>query len=104
MKAVREIMAQAAPGLRRRLAAALAASRSAGAETAALDALLDKDPGVVDAAARSLLAEVPALSAANRHALAEHVLELLEVPKGQPLASASEIALLRVLAGLGDPR
>jgi HEAT repeat protein len=104
MKAVRDIMAQAAPGLRRRLAGALAASGSAGAETAALDALLDKDPGVVDAATRSLLAEVPTLSGGSRKALTDRVLELLNPPKGEPLAPASETALVRVLAGLGGPR
>jgi hypothetical protein len=104
MKAVRDVMAQAPPGLRRRLAAALAAGGTAGAETAALDALLDKDPGVVDAAVRSLIAEVPSLSEAHRGALADHALELLAARSEQPLSPAAQTALVRLLAALGDAR
>src|SRR5947207_1664647 len=52
IRAVQGLMAEAHPGLRRRLAAALAAAGTARAETAAVDALLDGDPGVVDAAVR----------------------------------------------------
>src|SRR5437588_151333 len=84
-----------------RLAAALAAGGTAGAETAALDALLDKDPGVVDAAARSLIAEVPGFTEAHRAALAEHALELLAPRPDQPLPPAAETALVRLLAALG---
>jgi hypothetical protein len=65
---------------------------------------LDKDPGVVDAAARSLIAEVPSFSAAQRRALADHVLELVKPRKGFALPPASETALIRLLAVLGDPR
>lgn len=101
MKAVREVIAQAPPGLKRRLTAALASSGTADAETAALDALLDKDAGVVDAAARSLLAEVPSFSAARRKALADRVLEQLA---DKSLAAASQTALVRLLSALGDPR
>src|SRR5581483_4665214 len=54
-KALRELMQHTTPGLRRRIAGALAAAGTASAESAALEALLDTDPGVVDAAARSLL-------------------------------------------------
>jgi hypothetical protein len=104
LKAVQDVMAAAPPGLKRRLAGALAASGTASAENAALDALLDKDSGVVDAAARSLLAEVPSLTAAHRKALADHLLELLAGKKRPALAPASESALVRVLAALDDPR
>src|SRR5262249_19882786 len=74
------------------------------AGTAAVDALLDSDPGVVDAAARTLLAEVPSLGKPQRRALANHLLELLKPRKGAGLPLASETALLRLLAALEDPR
>jgi hypothetical protein len=103
-RALQELMRQVAPGLRRRIAGALAAGGTASAETATLDILLDKDPGVVDAAARSLIAEVPSFTAAQRRTLADHILELVKPRKGSPLASASETALIRLLAALHDPR
>src|SRR5262249_49258736 len=65
---------------------------------------LDRVPGVVDAAARSLIAEVPSMPAAARRALADHVLELVKPRKGFRLPPASETALIRLLAALGDPR
>jgi hypothetical protein len=103
-RALQELMPQTAPGLRRRIAAALAATDSASAETAALDALLDNDPGVVDASARSLLAKVPTLSKPHRKALVERVLDLLGARKPHRLPQVSEAALVRLLAALEDPR
>src|SRR5438552_644047 len=76
-KALQELMHKVAPGLRRRIAGALAAAGTASSESAAIDALLDKDPGVVDAAARSLSGEIPAMPEAARQALADHLLGLL---------------------------
>src|SRR5437867_947053 len=58
-KALQDLMAKVAPGLRRRIASALGASGTSSAETAAVDALLDTDPGVVEAATRSLIAQIP---------------------------------------------
>jgi HEAT repeat protein len=104
IRALQELMPKVAPGLRRRIAAALAAAGTTSAETAALDALLDKDPGVVDAAAASLSAEIPRLSAAHRKGLTDHLLELLKQSKKSPLSPASETAVLRLLAALDDPR
>jgi HEAT repeat protein len=104
MEAVKEVMAQAPPGLKRRLAGALAAGGTPTAETVALDALLDKDPGVVDAAIRSLIGEVPSFSPAHRTTLADHALELLAPKKGTSLPLASETALVRLLSALEDPR
>lgn len=101
---LQDLMHQVPPGLRRWIAGALAAGGSASAGTAAVDALLDKDPGVVDAAARSLLGEVSGLPAAARRGLADHVLDLLTSRKAPPLSAASETALLRLLAALGDER
>lgn len=103
-RALRELMHKVAPGLRRRIAAALAAGGTASAETAALDTLLDTDPGVVDAATRTLTDKIPNLSKDHQRALVEHVLELLKVGKGDKLPLVSEAALLRVLAALRDPR
>lgn len=103
-KALRELMAHTSPGLRRRIAGALAASGTASAESAALQALLDSDPGVVDAAARSLLDKLPQMSREHRRSLAEHVVELMKVRKGQRLPLPSEAAFLRLLSALADAR
>src|SRR5262249_12542546 len=46
--AMRELMSKVAPGLRRRIAGALAAVESASGSPAAVEALLDTDPGVID--------------------------------------------------------
>jgi hypothetical protein len=104
VRALQELMPQTAPGLRRRIASALADTDTAGAETAALDALLDNDAGVVDASARSLISKIPSFSKQHRKALVERVLELLGTRKPHVLPSASEAALVRLLSGLEDPR
>jgi HEAT repeat protein len=104
VKALQELTVGALPHVRRRVAAALAAGGSAGAETAAVDALLDPDHGVVDAATRTLLGEVPSLDAAKRKVVTDRILELLSPKKGQRLPVPSEAALLRLLAALGDSR
>jgi hypothetical protein len=103
-RALQELMHKVAPGLRRRIAGALAAAGTASAESAAIDALLDKDAGVVDAAARSLSGEIPAMSGAARKALADHLLGLLEGAKKAPLPVPTESAVFRLLAALGDAR
>jgi hypothetical protein len=102
-RALHNLMLQVAPGLRRRIAAALAAAGTSSAETAAVDALLDTDPGVVEAATRSLIAGIPTLPPAQRKALADHVLALL-VRKKTQLPPAAETAAVRLLAALDDPR
>jgi HEAT repeat protein len=102
--ALKDLMHHVAPGLRRRIASAMASAGTVSAESAAVDALLDSDPGVVDAAARSLSAEIPSFTASSRKALADHLLDLLKKKKGPPLASASETAVVRLLAALGDAR
>jgi hypothetical protein len=103
-RALQALMHRVAPGLRRRIAAAMAGAGTAGGEAAAVDALLDTDPGVVDAAARSLSAEIPALTPANRKALADHLLDVLKPKKGSLLSPASETAIVRLVAALGDER
>ena len=102
-RTLQELMPKVAPGLRRYIAAALAAAGTASAETATIAVLLDKDPGVVEAAVRSLISQVPGLTPAHRKGLAEHLLELA-TDKKHPLSPASESAVLRLLAALDDPR
>jgi HEAT repeat protein len=103
-RALQELMHQVAPGLRRRIAAALATGGTASGNSAAVNALLDSDPGVVDAAVRSLISEIPTLSQAQRRVLVDHVLELVKPRKGAGLPPASEAALIRLLSALGDSR
>lgn len=100
--ALRRLMEEVPTGIRRRIASALPAGESAGAEAAAVGALLDTDPGVVDAAARSLLARVPSLDTAHRRRLAEQALKALDRADG--LSPASEAALVRLLGALDDRR
>lgn len=102
-KALQDLMPKVAPGLRRYIAAALAAEGAGGAETAGLAVLLDRDPAVVEAAVRSLLTQVPGLDASHREALAEQLLHQL-TDKKHPLAAASESAVVRLLIALGDPK
>jgi hypothetical protein len=104
VRALQDLMSQVAPGLRRRIASALPAGGTASSGTASVDVLLDRDPGVVDAAARSLIAEISSFTGAQRRALADHVLEIVKPQKGSPLPPASETALIRLLAALADPR
>jgi HEAT repeat protein len=102
-RALQELMPKVAPGLRRYIAAALAAAGTASSETATVAVLLDKDPGVVESAVRSLLAQMPALTPAHRKTLAEQLLGLIGNKK-EPLSASSESAVLRLLAALNDAR
>jgi HEAT repeat protein len=102
-RALQELMPKVAPGLRRHVAAALAAGGTASAGSAAVAVLLDRDPGVIEATVRSLIGQVPTLGAAQRHALTDQLLHLLG-EKNAALAAASESAVVRLLAALDDPR
>ena len=102
--ALQELMTSVAPGLRRRIASALATGDTASAETAAVDVLLDSDPNVVDAASRSLLSRIPSLERNHRRRLADHAIEVLQRKKGPPLSATSRAAVVRLLAALDDPR
>jgi len=101
--ALQGLMDKVAPGLRRRIAGALATGGSTTAETAAVDALLDKDPGVIEAATRSLANAVPTLNPAHRRALTDQLVQFLK-DKKQPLSAYAETAVIRLLAALADPR
>lgn len=102
-KALQELMPKVAPGLRRYIAAALAAAGTASSESAAVAMLLERDAGVVESATRSLLAQVPALTPAHRKTLGEQLLGLIGNKK-EPLSPLSESAVLRLLAALDEPR
>jgi HEAT repeat protein len=102
-RALQELMPRVAPGLRRYVAAALAAAGTPSADAAALTVLLDKDPGVVEAAVRSLTAQIPTWGAKQRSGLADALLELLGNKKA-PLPAPSESAVVRLVAALDDPR
>jgi HEAT repeat protein len=101
-RALQDLMPKVAPGLRRYIGAALAAGGS-GADEAAVTVLLDKDPGVIEAAARSLIGQLPTLGKAPRQALADQLLHVL-ADKKRPLPAPSEAAVVRLLAALDDPR
>ncbi len=103
-RALQDLMGQVAPGLRRRIAAALAVGGTPSSGSATIDVLLDSDPGVVEAALRSIMNEVPSFSPSQRRALADHVLELVNPKKRAQLSAVAETALLRLLSALGDSR
>jgi HEAT repeat protein len=103
-KAMGKVMAQVLPPQRRRIVAALALGGTQSAVLEAVHALADPDPGVVEAAARSLAAEIPSLSDAQRRTLAGQLLEALHPKAETKPTAASEAAMVRILAGLHDPR
>ncbi|HEV3236198.1 MAG TPA: HEAT repeat domain-containing protein, partial [Gemmataceae bacterium] len=103
-KGLQNLMGKVAPGLRRRIAGALGAAGTASSNSAAVQSLLDSDPGVIDAAARTLSAEIHSLNSTQRRQLGEQFIDLLNQPrKNAPLSVASESAIVRLLATLGDP-
>jgi HEAT repeat protein len=131
-RALGQIMHEAAPVLRRRIAAALALVGTESAVLATAESLRDEDPGVVEASAKSLALEVPLLTAGQKRALADHLLLMLNASAGRPpprngagskqakkkgstkpelarklartaLGAVSEAAVLRVLAALHAP-
>jgi hypothetical protein len=112
-KALQEMMPKVAPGLRRYIAAALGSAGTASGDAAAVEFLLDKDPGVVASAVRSLISQVPTLTASKKHVLTEQLLHLLKDTKTNlPIASAAARAASSAMRpsttrpgpGLGRPR
>jgi len=104
IRALQDLMSKVPPGLRRRIAGAMGTGGTSTAENAAVETLLDSDPGVVAAATHTLIDRAGSLSAAERRAIADRALELVQPKKGARLPTHSEVALLRVLATLRDPR
>lgn len=102
-KALQDMMPKVAPGLRRYIAAALGSAGTASGDAAAVEFLLDNDPGVVASAVRSLISQVPTLSPAKKQSLADQLSHLLKDAKSK-LPVASEAAAVRLLAVVGDKR
>jgi HEAT repeat protein len=103
-RALEKLMQSLPTALRSRIVAALAHGDTDAAAVAAAHALLDEDPDVVSAAARSLASDVPHLPPGRRKALASYLLQKLEGKSGKGLTAVSEAGILRVLAALQDPR
>lgn len=101
VKALQDMMPKIAPGLRRYIAAALGSAGTASGDAAAVEFLLDKDPGVVASAVRSLISQVPTLSAAKKNSLAEQLLHMLKDAKST-LSIPSQAAAIRLLTAVGD--
>jgi HEAT repeat protein len=102
-RALQDLMPKVAPGLRRTIAAALAGGGTASATAATAAVLLDKDPGVVEAAVRSLAEQIPTLAAPQRQAWTDQLLELAGDRK-TTLSAVNQAAVVRLLAALDDPR
>jgi HEAT repeat protein len=100
VKGLQGLLHRVVPGVRRYIAAALAAA-GGGADCAAI--LLDPDPGVVEAASRSLLSQLPTMTPAQRGAMTKQLLQVAGEKK-TPLSAASSLAVVRLLAMVDDER
>jgi HEAT repeat protein len=100
-KALQEMLHKVVPGVRRYIAAAL----TGGSGSVDVSVLLDRDQGIVEAAATSLLQQVPSLTPKQRGHLTGDLLELVgKKKKKAPLLPVNEVAVVRVLAALDDER
>jgi HEAT repeat protein len=100
-KRMGKIMQEVSPSIKNRISAVLAKSNTGNALVVTAQGLLDTDPKVVAATARSLAMEVPGYTSPQRHALAKFLIESLGNKK---IAPASEAALLRVLSALHEAK
>ena len=100
-KSMGKLMQEISPSCRSRMAAVLAKSNTGNALVVTAGGLLDDDPRVIDATARSLAMEVPAYTPPQRHALAKFLIEALGAKKIPPKAEA---AMLRVLTALHETK
>jgi HEAT repeats len=96
-----KLMHEISPSCRSRMAAVLAKSNTGNALVVTAGGLLDDDPRVIDATARSLAMEVPAYTLPQRHALANFLIESLGVKK---IPAKAEAAMLRVLSALHEAK
>lgn len=101
VKGLHALMPKVAPGLRRYIAAALSAHGAGAADPT--DLLRDKDPGVVDATTRSVLAQIPELTPAKKQTLVAELIDVLKDKKTPP-GQAAEAAAVKLLATLDDPK
>ncbi len=98
-----KLMEQVLPSLRARMADVLARAGTGNALVVTAQGLLDADPKIVDATARSLAAEVPSYNPSQRSALAKFLNDSLG-GKDHALSARSEAAVLRLLGALHDPK
>jgi HEAT repeat protein len=103
VRGLQDLMNHVAPGLRRYIGAALAGAGGDNSSVSALDVLHDSDPGVVEAAVKSLLAQIPNYKPAQHKALASQLLSLANHKKKR-MTPVLESAVVRLLAALDDPR
>ncbi|MFO0809948.1 MAG: HEAT repeat domain-containing protein [Gemmataceae bacterium] len=101
VKGLHGLMPKVAPGLRRYIAAALAAHGAGAADPT--DLLRDKDPGVVDATMRSVMAQLPTLTPAKKATLVGELIDVLKDKKAAP-SPATEAAAVRLLSTLDDAK
>src|SRR4051812_10528009 len=76
-KLMGKVMQDASPSQKSRIGAVLARSSTGNALVVTAQGLLDDDPKVIEAAARSLAMEVPTYTPQQRHALAKFLIEAL---------------------------
>jgi hypothetical protein len=102
-RGLNELMPKVAPGLRRYIGAALAGAGAAMANGAGVTVLLDSDPGVVEAAARTLMGQIPAMSRPQLEGFTDQLMSLAQ-DKKHPLLTSSAVAVVRLLGTLDDKR
>ncbi|HEV3144933.1 MAG TPA: HEAT repeat domain-containing protein [Gemmataceae bacterium] len=102
IKALQEMLHKVVPGVRRYIAAALTGGDAGPPD---VSVLLDRDQGIVEAATTSLLQQVPSLKPQQRRALTDELLQLVGKKKKKiALLPVNEVAVVRVLSALDDPR
>ena len=101
-KAVTDLMAEANPVLKRRIAAALAHGGTDNSLKSSLQTLMDPDPSVVEAAVRELAAEARSMTEKQKRALGEQLLEILQGKGDSAPSSASEVGMIRILGELRE--
>ncbi|MSR32147.1 MAG: HEAT repeat domain-containing protein [Gemmataceae bacterium] len=100
VKGLHNLLGKVSPGLRRYIAAALAAAATAPADVAALKLLSDTDPGVVETTVSAMIHSLSRRSPALLKNLA-HAVQALAGDKG--ISQATDQAVTRLLSSLDDP-
>jgi HEAT repeat protein len=101
LRGLQDLLPKVAPGLRRYIASALAASGTAGSQAAAA-VLLHHDHGVVEAGAHTILEQIAGMTAAQKKHWVQQLLELLRNKK-KPVSQFTESQVVKLLATLDDP-
>ncbi len=100
VKALQNLMAHVAPGLRRYIAAALTGAGAAGAN-ASVAVLQDKDPQVAAATATAMIGRIPTMPADQKATLLKELIAVASNKKVK-LTPNAEMPIVRVLASLND--